>query len=32
MEKEGKFKMTKKQKKKDKTPGTIFDWETMTVN
>ena len=26
MQAEGKFKMTKKQKRKDKTPGTIFDW------
>lgn len=26
MQNEGKFKMSKKQKKKDKTPGTIFDW------
>ena len=26
MQAEGKFKMSKKQKKKDKTPGTIFDW------
>ena len=26
MEKEGKFKMSKKQKKKDNVPGTIFDW------
>ena len=27
MEAAGKFKKTKKQKKKDKSPGTIFDWE-----
>ena len=28
MKASGHFKMNKKQKKKDKTPGTIFDWGT----
>ena len=26
MAKDGKFKKTKKERKKDKSPGTIFDW------
>ena len=31
MAKSGQFKKNKKQRKKDQTPGTIFDWEDETL-